>query len=130
MIATRFTILFCTLLALAGCQQQMARQPAYRPLEPSGLFPDRRSARPLVRGTVPWGDELRQGPYYTGRAPAASAAAARAAALIAAPGAPAAGALAARDEPTYLDAIPVAPEKLAGMLRRGQERFDIYCAPC
>ncbi len=122
----RFVALF--VLGVAGCQQQMAHQPAYRPLEPSSLFPDRRSARPLVRGTVPWGEEnLRLGPYYTGRVSAGTAAAAQAAALIANPN-PAAGV--ATGEAPYLDAVPSAPEDLGKNLRRGQQRFNIYCAPC
>jgi mono/diheme cytochrome c family protein len=115
-------------LALAGCQQQMAHQPAYRPLEPSVLFADQRSARPLLRGTVPWGQELRQGPFYTGRVSGEQAAAAKAAAVIAVPGA----ALAAVDEKSapYLDHVPIEPAQLAAQLRRGQERFNIYCSPC
>src|SRR5437879_12898375 len=36
----------------AGCQQQMAVQPSYKPLDPSTFFPDGRSARPSVPGTV------------------------------------------------------------------------------
>src|SRR5438270_12301843 len=46
-------IAWCLLLLLTvGCQQEMARQPSYRPLEPSAFFPDGRSARPLIDGTV------------------------------------------------------------------------------
>jgi mono/diheme cytochrome c family protein len=88
-------------LALAGCQQQMAHQPAYRPLEASPLFADQRSARPLLRGTVPWSEPLRHGPFYTGRA-----------------------------DDAYLDYVPIEPDRLGAVLRRGQERFNIYCAPC
>ncbi len=40
------------LLALAGCSQQMADQPKYKPLTASSFFDDGRSARPLVEGTV------------------------------------------------------------------------------
>src|SRR4051812_32790504 len=43
------------LLLLPGCQQQMAEQPSYRPLEPSAFFADGRSARPLPPGTVAQG---------------------------------------------------------------------------
>jgi len=49
---------------LAGCslRQDMAKQPAERPLWPSDFFSDGRSARPLVENTVPRGtlvlDEL------------------------------------------------------------------------
>src|SRR5579864_220303 len=57
----------CCLLALAGCQQKMARQPYYRPLEPSGFFPDGRSARPLVAGTVANNRPLPDARLLTGR---------------------------------------------------------------
>src|SRR5436190_9342800 len=57
--------LVCALAAL-GCQQEMAQQPSYRPLEPSDFFPDGRSARPLVAGTVARGQLPRSGPLMTG----------------------------------------------------------------
>src|SRR6266850_90467 len=50
--ATNKSLLPALVLCLAGCQQDMARQPAYRPLQPSTLFPDGLSARPLVPGTI------------------------------------------------------------------------------
>ena len=40
------------LLVLGGCQQDMARQPKYRPLAPSTFFEDGRSERPPVENTV------------------------------------------------------------------------------
>jgi hypothetical protein len=40
------------LCVVAGCQQQMAVQPSYKPLDPDSFFADGRSARPLVEGTV------------------------------------------------------------------------------
>jgi mono/diheme cytochrome c family protein len=43
------TILF---LLLAGCRQDMHNQPKFKPLRASDFFPDGRSARPLVQGTV------------------------------------------------------------------------------
>lgn len=71
----------------AACAQQMANQPRYEPLEPSTVFADQRSARPLVPGTVP-------------RSRTATAAAS--------------------------GALPVTE----AMLKRGRERFGIYCAVC
>src|SRR5579884_1673100 len=65
---------FC-LLALAGCQQKMARQPYYRPLEPSAFFPDGRSARPLPAGTVARNRPLEDSRLLTGRAVALNPAA-------------------------------------------------------
>src|SRR5262249_15384789 len=69
------------LLLLAGGGQQMAHQPAYRPLERSPFFADERSARPLVEGTVARG-ELRLGPFFTGRKPANEVGALKAATLL------------------------------------------------
>ncbi len=38
--------------AVAGCRRDMHDQPKYIPLRASTFFPDQRSARPLVEGTV------------------------------------------------------------------------------
>src|SRR5260370_1747029 len=48
-------LLALCLLLPAGCTQEMAQQPHYRPLQPSDFFGDGRSAQPLVPGTVPHG---------------------------------------------------------------------------
>jgi len=54
-------------LALAGCRIDMHVQPRENPLAKSDFFPDHRSARPLVEGTVARG-ELRADTYlYTGK---------------------------------------------------------------
>jgi mono/diheme cytochrome c family protein len=50
-------------LFLAGCQQKMADQPRYDPLEPSAFFNDGQSARIPVAGTVARG-QLRQDPHF------------------------------------------------------------------
>src|SRR5947209_2657962 len=52
---------------LSGCQQKMAVQPSYKPLDPSDFFPDGRSARPLVRGTVARGHLRTDLPLFTGK---------------------------------------------------------------
>jgi mono/diheme cytochrome c family protein len=41
-----------TILAIAGCRQQMADQPYKRPLEPSNFFDDGMASRPVEPGTV------------------------------------------------------------------------------
>jgi mono/diheme cytochrome c family protein len=57
-----------TFLALAGaCRQDMHDQPKYRPLRGSELFADKRSARPLVEGTVARGTLREDAAYYTGK---------------------------------------------------------------
>jgi hypothetical protein len=55
------------LLVLVGCQQKMAEQPRYEPLEPSAFFPDGRSSRPLVPGTVARGQLQTDEHFYTGQ---------------------------------------------------------------
>ena len=100
------------LMLLAGCQQQMAEQPAYRPLEASAFFPDQRSARPLPPGTVPRGSSEFTGIMDTGRTENASA---KADAQADGPG-----------EYVKTLPIPLTPE----LLKRGQQRFEIFCAVC
>jgi len=53
-------------LAAAGCRQKMADQPYYRPLEQSDFFPDQRASRPLERGTIHRGQYLESDPLMTG----------------------------------------------------------------
>jgi mono/diheme cytochrome c family protein len=61
-------LLFLPLVALAGaCRQDMHDQPKYRPLRQSELFADKRSARPLVEGTVARGTLREDTAYYTGK---------------------------------------------------------------
>lgn len=46
------TALAASMLYLAGCRQQMADQPSYKPLEDSAFFKDGAASRTLVDGTV------------------------------------------------------------------------------
>jgi cbb3-type cytochrome c oxidase subunit III len=58
---------FALLAFSLGCRLDMHVQPRYNPLAKSDFFPDQRSARPLVEGTVARG-ELREDTYfYTGK---------------------------------------------------------------
>ncbi len=52
---------------LAGCQQDMANQPRYKPLAASDFFADGRASRPLVAGTVPRGYLRDDDHLYTGK---------------------------------------------------------------
>ncbi len=62
------TLLAGGLLALlTACQQQMANQARYDPLEASDFFGDRRSARPPVPGTVARGQLRLDQHFYTGK---------------------------------------------------------------
>ena len=92
-------LILLALVAVSGCEQKMAQQPRYDPLEPSEFFEDGQSARHLPPGTVARGD-LRAD--------------------------------------THLDSgvVEGAPAKVfpfpitRAVLERGQERYNIYCAPC
>jgi mono/diheme cytochrome c family protein len=54
-------------LLLAGCRQDMHDQPRFKPLAESDFYPDLRSARPQVEGTVARG-QLHEDTYlYTGK---------------------------------------------------------------
>ena len=92
-----------TLLALfstAACRQDMQDQPKYIPLRPSDFFPDGRSERPLVDGTVARGHLQDDVLLYTGKGP----------------------------DGKFSNDFPFPVSK--AVLERGQQRFDIYCAPC
>ena len=106
-----FLIGVMPVVLLAGCQQQMAEQPSYRPLEASAFFPDERSARPLPPGTVPRGTSEFMGLMDTGGTENASAKPDIADGL---------------DEYVKTLPIPLTSE----LLKRGQERFAIFCAVC
>jgi mono/diheme cytochrome c family protein len=94
----------CLSLLTTACQQEMARQPSYRPLEPTDFFDDGRASRPLVEGTVPRGRPIEES------------------AILAYRKSP------ARGTADYVDVCPIAIDKKA--LERGRERFNIYCAVC
>ncbi len=93
------------LATLAGCRSAMYDQPRYEPLESSSFFPDGSSARPLVEGTLPQLD----GPAISGIAdPALLVTGMRGGQLA-----------------------TVAPYPVdRGVLKRGQERYRIFCIPC
>jgi mono/diheme cytochrome c family protein len=98
-------LLACALAA--GCRQQMASQPAYRPLQPSKFFEDGRASRPLVEGTVARGQVKADVHFHYGLKPDAKD---------------------ADGVSRYADTFPnPVTEK---MLKNGQERFNIYCSVC
>jgi mono/diheme cytochrome c family protein len=120
-------LLAALLLCLAGCQQDMARQPSYRPLQPSPLFADGNSARPLVEGTIHRDFQLDN---ISGKKPMDIQGWTRAAnALGKVAGDPIGmGEMTATLSQTYVDTFP--SPITAAVLKRGQERFNIYCATC
>ncbi|HWB32117.1 MAG TPA: c-type cytochrome [Acidobacteriaceae bacterium] len=84
---------------LAGCRQDMQNQPKILPLRGSAFFPDGRSARRQLDGTVARGQEAAASYFLTGMTDGKEG-----------EGLP----------------FPVTMQ----VLRRGQERFNIYCSPC
>ena len=108
-------VLLLLAMMLAGCRQQMADQPAYRPLQASGFFADGQSARPLVAGTVPRGEAQLETQFYTG--------------LNAGHGDEALT-VARTDlaEKPYVREFPIPMSEET--LHRGQQRFMVFCAPC
>jgi mono/diheme cytochrome c family protein len=91
-------------LLIAGCRQDMQNQPKMIPQRGSEMFADHRSARPQVEATVARGQENEDSYFYTGVVQGAN------------------GYREERDEMPF----PVNME----VLKRGQERFNIYCTPC
>ncbi|HKY31598.1 MAG TPA: cytochrome c [Candidatus Polarisedimenticolia bacterium] len=65
--AARAALLSLLAAAMAGCRQDMHDQPRYEPLEQSAFFPDGRSSRHLVEGTVPRGGLQADGVFATGK---------------------------------------------------------------
>jgi mono/diheme cytochrome c family protein len=52
---------------VAGCRQDMHDAPRYEPYEKSDFFPDKRSSRPLVAGTIARGHLREDTPAATGK---------------------------------------------------------------
>jgi mono/diheme cytochrome c family protein len=112
----------------AGCQQQMAKQPKYLPLEASEFFEDGRSARPLISGTVARG-HLRTDNNLFGSKRRPAEEAVRAAGIIGAGGNNFFSSLPlALAQSPYVDTFPF--PITTEVLQRGQERFAIFCAVC
>ena len=118
----------CFALA-AGCQQQMADQPSYRPLEPSAFFADGQSARHLVAGTVARGHLELDEHFYTGRKPGANREVEAARTQYPPPvGRNVAGSTAELDKRQFVDTFPF--PVTAAVLEHGRNRYMIYCAVC
>jgi hypothetical protein len=91
-------------LLVAGCRQDMQNQPKLIPQRGSEMFADHRGARPQVVNTVARGQLHEDSYFYTGVVQ---------------------GANGYREEQNEMP-FPVTLD----VLKRGQERFNIYCTPC
>ncbi|MBL4701907.1 MAG: cytochrome c [Phycisphaeraceae bacterium] len=92
--------------------QDMAAQPKYRPQATSPIFADGRAMRVPVTGTVSFGDVQEDDHYYRGYKLAESPQ------------------QQGKFEATYFKGFPQQVTIDESFIRRGQERFGIYCAPC
>jgi mono/diheme cytochrome c family protein len=137
-------------LGLGACRQDMHDQPRYKPLAQSPFWPNGTSARELVAGTIERGHTAHEPVFYTGRRrataprppivpivvdqsapPSGAPDKEQLAAWRAITAAEAAGGRAPRLDSEFTDSLPAALLPLTeATLRRGQARFDIYCAVC
>lgn len=150
---THAIVLGFFLLATAGCQQKMARQPSYRPLEASDFFVDQRASRLPIPGTVArwpvhegdlagWEEGKRS---VKSRPPLTSlpvlgeqgGATVNELALLGLAGpwnllggllATGQGGSASKPGQNYVTAFPMPVTER--ILQRGQERYAIFCAVC
>ena len=126
-------VLLASVLSLltSGCQQKMAQQPSYRPMEPCDFFADGRSERPAVPGTVARGHLHTDVALFTGRHAGSDGQPlgnASAAVVQSKPGSPEAAKLAKAQYDQFVDAFPVTMTEQ--VLEHGYERFMIYCVVC
>jgi mono/diheme cytochrome c family protein len=122
-------LLIALALLAAGCQQKMARQPSYKPLDPSAFFEDGLAAQPLVPGTVARGHLRTDAALFTGlRAPAPPGRAAELS-LISAAATPL-GALvtAGAYQKEYVKEFPFPITR--EVMEHGRNRYMIYCVVC
>lgn len=113
MIASKHALAAMTLsLLAAGCRGQPSEEPPfhlipdmdhqgkYKAQAENPFFADGRAARPLVDGTLAQGQLHEDEGPWTGKNP----------------------------DGTYLSRVPTTVDEK--LLARGEERFNIYCAPC
>jgi mono/diheme cytochrome c family protein len=97
---SRFGIAALSLLSVGCSRLDMQDQPKYRPQRPSDFFADGRSERQPVEGTVARGALNEDAAFYEGK----------------------------DSEGKDIDTFPIAINR--DVIKRGQQRFEIYCSPC
>lgn len=88
-------------LGSEACRQDMHDAPRFNPLRKSDFYDDHRSERPLIEDTVPRGWLLADDAYATGKV-----------------------------NGQFVAELPTAVPLSLDLLKRGENRFNIYCAPC
>ena len=123
----------CCLLSTAACRRDMQDQPKMKPYRASTFFRDGLSSRPPVEGTVPRGFLKTDSEFFTGKKNRKSLGSATPAQTPAGPQ-PAAGSVAGaapQGAAAYPDDLEVFPFPVtAQILRRGKERYEIFCSAC
>ncbi len=140
-----FPLLLLVAFLLAGCSAgQMDVQPRCDPLEPSALFDDGRCSRLLIPETVARGQLQDDTLLYTGREPGQAsgetgATDEQASGETGATDEQASGETGTTDEQASGEGSDANNQPLStvfpmpvtrDVLERGQQRFNIYCAPC
>jgi mono/diheme cytochrome c family protein len=108
-----FIFAFCLLpfaLLSSACREDMQNQPKYRPYRQSTFFKDGESGRQPIEGTVARGHLKEDALFYTGKTTGS------------------APSDAASEFQGFTDSFP--REVTAETLKRGEERYNIYCAVC
>jgi mono/diheme cytochrome c family protein len=116
-------------LPTTGCQQKMALQPSYKPLDPSHFFDNGQSAQPTVPGTVARGHLRTDFALFTGqRAPNPKDRIAGVS-LLGIGGTPLGAVVAAAAyQPDYVKSFPFPVTR--EVMQHGQNRYMIYCVVC
>jgi hypothetical protein len=111
----------------------MAVQPSYKPLDPSDFFPDGRSARPLVKGTVARGHLRTDVPLFTGKRVRENRSPVQPIAIIGTGAAGIGGAFTtlAIQQSEYANDVDTFPFPVtSAVLEQGRSRYMIYCVVC
>lgn len=115
-----------TMVVSLGCQQKMASQPSYKPLQPSTFFEDGRASRPLVPGTVARGYLQADRAYATGRTDGTETPPRPNVSAATDAGSNPTGAF--DDYANFIREFPIPINE--SVLRHGYHRYAIYCSVC
>lgn len=91
--------------------QDMGIQPKYREQQSSDIFADGRADRPVIEGTVARGEVHEDSEYYLGYTMAEDA-------------------KTGKPAPKFVDGFPKEVTVDDALVKRGQQRFNIYCSAC
>jgi mono/diheme cytochrome c family protein len=95
------TMMLAAGIGSTGCRQDMHDAPRFNPLRKSDFYDDHRSERPLIEDTVARGWLMADDAYATGKV-----------------------------NGQFVAELPAAVPLSLDLLKRGEQRFNIYCAPC